>query len=320
MLEWLRNRPRRDLILALSLAGGFALLVATVVPAMVRTVDRTVHHEFHSSGDHAFSGSQEVAYDRGFDVSSGGRLVVELGDFDVAVATGSGSEARVRVHMNADASEALEILEQLGFAVEARGGNLHIKTAPDRHRGDWKHRDNLGLGVEVTVPSRFDVHVQTGDGDVALESVEGTVELQTGDGDISLEGVTGPQVRIQTGDGDVYAGDLEAESLRVQTGDGDIFIEELTGALRASTGDGDVQVEIARFEGVQIQTGDGDVSLHLSPGVRADVDIVGEAFRIADAFALPVRIQSRHIEGVLNGGGPRLSVRVGDGTISLIER
>ena len=77
---------------------------------------------------------------------------------------------------------------------------------------------------------------------------------------------------------------------------------------------------IARFEGLQIQTGDGDVSLHLSPSVRADVDIVGETFRVADVFALPVRIQSRRIEGALNGGGPRLSVRVGDGTISLIER
>ena len=128
------------------------------------------------------------------------------------------------------ADHTREILDQMGFAVEARNGGLRITTAPQRHWDGWKHRDNLGLGVEVTVPSRFDVDVQTGDGDVAIESIEGTVELHTGDGDISLAGVTGPQVKIQTGDGDVYAGDLDAESLRVQTGDGDIFIEELTGA------------------------------------------------------------------------------------------
>ncbi len=314
MLEWLRNRPRRDLIFALTIAGGFALLIATVVPAMVRTVDHTVEYEFHSSG------AQEVVYDQTFDVSSGGRLVVELGDFDVSIGTASGSEAHVRVLMNADASSAQEVLEQLGFAVDATGGELRITTAPRRHRDGWKHPHNLGLGVEVTVPSRFDVTVQTGDGDVAVESIEGTVELQTGDGDIALERVTGPHVRIQTGDGDVYADGLETESLRVQTGDGDILIEELAGALSASTGDGDVQVAIARFEGLQIQTGDGDVSLHLNPGIRADIDIIGESFHIADAFALPVRLQNRRIEGSLNGGGPRLSVRVGDGTISLIER
>lgn len=320
MLEWMRNRPRRDLILALCLAGCFAVLVATVVPAMVNTVDRTVRYEFRSSGSGRGSGAQEVAFDRRFDVSPGGKLVVELGDADVHVTTVSGSEARVRVRMNADASSAHEVLELMGFAVEASGGDLRIATAPHRHRSEWGHGDDLDMSVEVTVPSRFDVQVQTGDGDVALESIEGTVELQTGDGDIGLEDVTGPQVRIQTGDGDVHAGGLDTERIRVQTGDGDIFIEELTGQLTASTGDGDVQVEIARFEGLNIQTGDGDVSLHLNPSVRADVDIVGEAFRIADVFALPVTLQGRHIEGVLNGGGPSLSVRVGDGTISLIER
>lgn len=319
MLEWLRNRPRRDLILALTLAGGFALLVVTVVPGMVHTVDHRVEYAFHSSDSGAY-GDQEVVYDRRFDASPGGTLVVELGDFDVRVRAAAGSEAHVRVRMNADASYAREVLEEMGFTVEASGGALRITTAPDRHHGGWKHRDNLGLGIEVTIPSRFDVRVQTGDGDVALESIEGTVDLQTGDGDISLEDVMGPRVRIQTGDGDVYAGELDAESVRVQTGDGDIFIEELSGELSASTGDGDVQVDIARFAGIQIQTGDGDVSLSLSPGVRADVDIVGEAFRIADVFALPVTIQRRHIEGALNGGGPRLSVRVGDGTISLLER
>ena len=92
MLEWLRSGPRRNLVLALVVAGCFAMLVASVAWAVVRTVDAKVgHRHAHYSG---IQEAQEVAYDQTFDVSSGALLSVEVADLDVGISTGQGSQAQ----------------------------------------------------------------------------------------------------------------------------------------------------------------------------------------------------------------------------------
>jgi hypothetical protein len=308
------------------------MLVASVALAVVRTVDAKVgHRHAHFSG---IQEAQEVAYDQTFDVSSGALLSVEVADLDVGISTGQGSQARVILRVAGLSPQ--EALERIGFSVEEAGGGLEIRTDhEDPHV--WTDHDDFRMSLDITVPQRFDVAVRTGDGDVALESIQGSVDLQTGDGDIALESVDGSvtlqtgdgdialegavtsDIQIQTGDGDVFAGALDADRVQVRTGDGDIMLEDLAGALTASTGDGDVQVTVREFDGVQIQTGDGDVTIYASSSIAALLSIVGEEFSIDRAFGLAVMSEDRHFEGELNGGGPALSVRTGDGEIRLIE-
>jgi len=259
---------------------------------------------------------------------------VHVGDVDVAVSNGSG-EAQVILRID-DHEASADLLDDLGFEVEASSGRLTIRTE-ERDRS-WRDHD-YDLSLEVTVPGDFDVYVQTGDGDVSVGSFTGDVQVQTGDGDvavgwsagsvlrvqtgdgdIAVAGAESRTVHMQTGDGDVTAASLSAEEITIRTGDGDIDIQDLSGALRASTGDGDVQVRVTRFEGIEIQSGDGDITVFAPVGISADVRFIGSDFLIGEGFALPVRIEGRTAEGILNGGGPELSIRVGDGTIRLIER
>ena len=253
MPEWLPTRSRRNLVLALVIAGGFTFAAGAAGRAVIGRIPLTMVHEFrHSAG-------QDATYERSFDVGSGGRLEVQVGDADVRIAAGEGSEARVVIEMKDVDVSVEEALEQMGLSIEAEGGALRIRQ--DSHGWSGRGHDDYDMSLEVTVPRRFDVSVRTGDGDISFESVEGTVELQAGDGDVSIERASGPEIRIQTGDGDIYARSLVAEELRVQTGDGDILIEELAGSLIAATGDGDVQLHIERFDGLQIRTGDGAVTV-----------------------------------------------------------
>ncbi len=330
MLEWIRTRSRRDLILSLVVAGGFALVLGTVVLAVARSVGEEVSYA-HS---HATGGG--LAYERAFQLADGGRLEIQVADVDVEVAATTGSEARVLLELDDDRFGAEEALERLGFHVDASDGILRIRTE-ERNRWGF-HGDDLDARLRVTVPARFDVSVWTGDGDVAIESFEGEVNLQTGDGDIAVGRVSGPALRIQTGDGDIAVDRAESEeiliqtgdgdvlvgsvttgAMQVRTGDGDILLQRLRGPLRASTGDGDVRVVIDRFDGLEIRTGDGDVTVEAGRELAADVEMSGGEVFLGDAFALPAFIDGRGIRGQLNGGGPRLSVRVGDGTIRLIE-
>ncbi len=340
MLEWLRSGPRRNLVLALAVAGCFAILAASVTLAIGRSAHAKVGHNhvhFSTHGSGHDSGVQEVAYDQTFDVSSGGLLRVEVADLDVGISTGPGSQARVILRIEGDGSSAQEAFERIGFSVEESSAGLEIRTDPQEDWHTWADHDDHHMSLDITVPRRFDVSVRTGDGDVALESIQGSVDLQTGDGDIALESIDGSvtlqtgdgdivlegavssDIRIQTGDGDVVAGALDADRVQVRTGDGDIMLEDLAGSLTASTGDGDVMVSVREFDGIQIQTGDGDVTVSASPSIAALLDIVGGEFSIDSAFGLAAMGDDRHFQGELNGGGPALTVRTGDGEIRLIE-
>ena len=100
------------------------------------------------------------------------------------------------------------------------------------------------------------------------------------------------------------------------------MIDEISGALEASTGDGDVSIGIGRYEGLSIRTGDGDVTVTAHPSIRATLDIQGEDLELGRSFTLTVagRVSERSLRGTLNGGGPELHVRTGDGSITLRSR
>lgn len=335
MLEWIRTRSRRDLVLALFVAGAAALTLGYFAVEGFRFGGEGRHHD---AGHQAHGGG--VAFDRTFDVRAGGLLEIRMADADVAVSPASGAEARVVLRVDGHEVSAGEALQIMGFEVQSEGDRLSIRTQDD---GDWSwrhdHDHDLDVSLEVTVPEGWnlavrtgdgdvavgafmgDVSVQTGDGDVALRRAGGrSLRVQTGDGDIALARVASPEVQIHTGDGDVAAESVEADRIQIRTGDGDILLAGLSGALEATTGDGDVQVHLDRFAGLSVRTGDGDVTVYAPRGMAADVELSGGEFTIGEAFALPATLSERHLEGVLNGGGPRLSVRVGDGMIRLLER
>jgi len=332
-------------VLALAIAGGAILAAGAVTRNVLLADHHTARYDFDFDFDHGSGGGFEqgsgggVVFDQSYDVTAGERLVVKIADVDVSVASHDGSGASVRLTADEDAGSAAQVLEAIGFRVERTGEGIEITSGSD-HGRHWRHdADDYDLQLEVTVPREFDVQIQTGDGDVSVDAIEGSVTLRTGDGDIALDGAAGSDVTIQTGDGDVAVGSSSSEDVRVQTGDGDIalgtldandvqvrtgdgdiLIEDLSGALRASTGDGDVMLHIGRFDGLEVQTGDGDVTLYAPAGLAANVQMIGEEFFLGDAFELPAQPGARKLEGMLNGGGPKLSVRVGEGSIRLIER
>ncbi len=268
--------------------------------------------------------SQETVFDQRFDVSAGDRLVVEVGDMDIRVETG-GSAARVEVIAAArDQGFAQDVFGEMQFSAHTSGGELRVETVDPREYSrdwqEWQRRGGASFVAVITIPERFDLSLRTGDGDVTVGTVTGAVDVHTGDGDVLLESVSGSEILLRTGDGDVRARSLDASTITLQSGDGDLIIGEASGAITARTGDGDVSIEIGRYDGLSIRTGDGDVVVRADPSIRASVEVDGEDLSLARAFTLTGRVRDDHLSGTFNGGGPELSIRTGDGSISIVAR
>jgi hypothetical protein len=286
--------------------GALAVAVA-VSPVVAQSDDRV----------------RETIFEQQFNVSAGDRLVVEVGDMDIRVQ--AGTSARVEVIASArDQAFARDVFDEMQFSARAAGGELRVETIDPRNSSrdwrDWQRRGGASFEAVITVPSRFDLHVQTGDGDVVVGSFEGAADIRTGDGDVLLESLRGPSISLHTGDGDVQALALEATTISLDTGDGDLRISEASGEVTARTGDGDVSIGIGRYAGLSIRTGDGDVTVSADPSIAANVEVDGEDLSLARAFALSGRVSDDHLSGTLNGGGPELSIRTGDGSISIRAR
>lgn len=183
---------------------------------------------------------------------------------------------------------------------------------------------NLGtraLRIEVRVPRESDLSLKTGDGSVEVPDVNGRLVVRTGDGSITLDGARG-DLRLSTGDGRIIGHGLDG-ALEARTGDGDVSIDGRFDALALGSGDGAITAEAT--PGSQLAsdwsavTGDGRVVLRVPFDLRADLEVhTGDGGIDID---LPVtttsRVSHHELRGTLNGGGPRLRLGSGDGSIRL---
>ena len=175
--------------------------------------------------------------------------------------------------------------------------------------------------VDVSLPRDADLDVSTGDGAIVLAPLAGEIRAHSGDGSIEADGLHG-EITLTTGDGRIQASALDG-SLVARSGDGSITLDGRFDRLEVGTSDGRV-IATAR-EGSRLATtwdlhsGDGSLTLRVPPTLRADLDLhTGDGGLTVD---LPVetsgRMERHTLFGRMNGGGPLLHMRCGDGSIRL---
>ena len=157
--------------------------------------------------------------------------------------------------------------------------------------------------IEIHMPREGKVRLHTGDGEIQLRDLKGDLDLESGDGRVEVEGVDG--------------------MLRAHSGDGHIRARGRFDALDVSTSDGRIEAEAASGSSVgkgwNLKTGDGSVSLNVPETFAADVTLHTGDGHIN--LEMPLTVQGKYdhnnIHGKLNGGGGPLSIHTGDGSIRL---
>jgi DUF4097 and DUF4098 domain-containing protein YvlB len=170
--------------------------------------------------------------------------------------------------------------------------------------------------------------LSTSGGDIDIEGVRGDLRAMTHGGEVRVGNVTG-NAKLETMGGDV---DLKScsGSVIAKTGGGDLRLHRVHGSLHASSGGGNVSCDIVGHEaadGVTISSGAGDVTLVLPANYKASLEIQVSGLDedsegiVSEFPELTISRRSHSSRetatGTLNGGGPKVAIRISSGTVHL---
>ncbi|MCZ6599299.1 MAG: DUF4097 family beta strand repeat-containing protein [Acidobacteria bacterium] len=246
-------------------------------------------------------------------VGSAPQLQLSVHDANIFVTGESTESIEIRI-----TTDGIEIGEDGLVITESQSGDkvtLELKSA---RRGFWNW--SYQAEVEVRVPLGTRLNLRTGDGNIDIRSLTAAAHLSTGDGNITVKDMEG-NLTASTGDGDITTSDLVGD-IQISTGDGNVEVAGRFAEVDIHTGDG--QVELVAQQGSRVKapwnvrTGDGSVTLRLPADLKADLDLDTGDGHID--LGLPVTVSGRadtRIRGALNGGGERVQVKTGDGSITL---
>ncbi len=295
-----------------------------------------------------------------FSLKAGGQLVVDVDDMDIRIETRSGAGGSVEVYGKGSNRERVqEYFEELRFEAHMDGDKLVIKSDQPhyKHHSFWQYVRRVHLLAVITVPERTDLDIETEDGDVRLDKVNGRTRIYTEDGDLELSDVRGPSIELETEDGDVRAQLLEADKITLMTEDGDVQVDRIKGGrvrvvssdgdielrqidaddvsveaedgdveltvaakkLTAECSDGDLVVTLLKEMAVDLRTDDGDIEINIAKNIGADLDLRGGHVSVRSKIAIKGNVSRRSVRGEINDGGPTIRAKSDDGTILVRE-
>jgi hypothetical protein len=279
-------------------------------------------------------GIQAEEVTKSFAITGRASVRVDTNDGSVRVTTSDAKQVEFHVEYH-----GLELGKNLRVDSRQDGDRVELTARITGHWGLSFGRNSRGLHIEVRMPRDADLQVETGDGSIQVESLNGSVGVHSGDGSIKANTLSGT-IDLHTNDGSITADTLKGD-IRLRTGDGSIEARELDGKVDADSGDGHIRLA-GRFDALGIKTGDGSVDARALAGSKmtsswsirtgdGSVDLVlpGDFQANIDAstgdghisLGMPVTVEgtfsNSQIHGKMNGGGQPLTIHTGDGSIRL---
>jgi hypothetical protein len=278
--------------------------------------------------------AQAEDWTKSYTVSGRAQVRVETNDGAVQIYTGDTKQVDFRVLY-----DGYEMNKTLHVDSRQDGDSVQINARVNGHWGFSWGNNHRNIRIEVHMPKDADLQIDTGDGSVTTQSVNGKVKIHTGDGSVRAQEVSG-DVDIDTGDGSITVDGAKGD-IRLRTGDGHIDARNLDGKVDALSGDGHIKLD-GRLDALSVKTGDGSIDARLQPGSKVNsswsirtgdgsVDIVLPADLQANidastndghiSLGIPVTVEgtfsNSQIHGKMNGGGQPLVIHTGDGSIRL---
>jgi len=271
---------------------------------------------------------------KSFAVTGRANVRVETNDGSVRVTSSDAKQVEFRVEY-----QGYELGKTLRVDAHQDGDKVELTARVTGHWGFSFGHNSRHLHIEVLMPREADLLVETGDGSVQAESINGTVNVHTGDGSVKAYSLSGT-IDLHTNDGSITVENLKGD-VKLRTGDGSIEARDLDGKVEADSGDGHIRIA-GRFDALNVKTGDGSVNTRVLPGSKmvsswtirtgdGSVDLVlpSDFQTNIDAstgdghisLGIPVTIEgtfkTSEMHGKMNGGGQPLTIHTGDGSIRL---
>ncbi len=260
------------------------------------------------------------SFERTLKVTGLADLDVNTGSGNITVLPGDDSTVRIigTIHAwarggdgEASARERVRRL-QANPPIEQNGNIIRVGHILEREL-----QRNVAISYEITLPVDSRVRSNTGSGDINLSGIRGMVGANTGSGNITIDSGT-VEVRASTGSGNIDITQAGGD-VRASTGSGSIRASGLTGALRASTGSGNITAAGKPGRSWDLDTGSGNIVARLDANAGFEVDAHTGSGSIQSSHPVTMlgTFGKDTLRGTVRGGGPRLLLRTGSGSIRL---
>jgi len=275
--------------------------------------------------------AEEKRFDRTFEVTPGGKLLVDTDVGSVKVAGGAGTEVVVEALVRGKEREVNEFT----VSADLRENVVEVRGRWSSEARSWRSH-KIEVSYVIRVPREFNVEVSTSGGSVQFESLAGTVTGETSGGSVRAEDINGPLVcetsggsikveritgkaTLETSGGRVTAnavvGDVDAE-----TSGGGLSLTGIDGKVSAETSGGSITIDVVgENRGVHASTSGGSIDITLPSDVRATLDASTSGGSVR--CDLPVTTQGRmdptSLHGTLNGGGNPIHASTSGGSVRI---
>jgi DUF4097 and DUF4098 domain-containing protein YvlB len=223
-----------------------------------------------------------------FEVNSGARISLENINGNIEISSGSGKEVSLTVYKKAGKQE---YLDELKVDIDAAEDYVRIETRHPDRKGwfNWGNGNSGSVSYVLVVPADVNLDaIETVNGDVEIESIEGDVKASTVNGTLEVSGLMA-NVRLETVNGSVRADFLELG------GDQRVDAEAVNGKIT-------VMLPADASARIEAETVNGGIDAD-DFGLKAEKGFVG-----------------RDLSGQIGEGDARISLDTVNGSIKINKR
>lgn len=298
----------------------------------------------------------EGSFDRTLKVPGALDLTVASGSGSIRVEPGATGTVRIAARLKGnswlgggDVEARIRQIEQ-NPPIDQQGNVVTIGRFPDSDIAR-----NISISYEITVPADTKLAASTGSGGITVGAIAGPATVKSGSGSVTV-GRVGGAVAASTGSGSIRvdgAGALEAStgsgsitaaavagptraksgSGRIsiaQTGKGDVTVSAasggisltgVNGAARVNSSSGGITIDGRPSGPWSLHSSSGGITMTVPPDAAFDLDARTSSGSIDSAHPVTMevtgRIDKRHIQGKVRGGGPLIEASCSSGTIRI---
>ena len=245
---------------------------------------------------------------RTFTLDPGGTLSVDNYKGTIHVTGSQGNQVVVAVHKRFDGSDSdrkwwMENTE-VNFHNDSHRVEVEVKYPTWTCIFCWEHSTDAAVELEIKVPQRTNVRLDSYKPDIRISSIEGDIRIKSYKSPISIESTTGA-IRVDT-----YKDVIRLRDVNLRS------------ALEVKSYKADAEI-IARSLGdsADIETSKGSITLRVPANAGFEVDFSGgRRAMFHSEFPLTTQTGSRwdrEVHGTVNNGGSHVRLRSERGRVSL---
>ena len=227
-----------------------------------------------------------------FNVGASARLRVESENGQIIV-RGEGSGSSIRV------TATIENLQRVSYTATQEGDTVTV-VADVANGPAWFNRD-AGTHLEITVPERIELDLETSNGQVTVTGVSGPVTVATSNGRIEIAGVSG--------------------TVQARSSNGRIALDGVSGPVTAETSNGAISLSGTIPPGSvnRLRTSNGGVTVVLvdTPSLDLNARTNNGRVQVDRPITTSGAPDPTHLVGVIGAGGPQMEIQTSNGNITI---